>query len=233
LIKSSRYLPKNITISSPEKVYVKRLSQTLRTKDLKGTVYRYLQKKVNSDHIEFHMLRVTGLEPYPLGDIRYRIQDRKIKEKMRFSVEIIVNGNKVDTIYIKVSLKILKNIICAAEKIMKGDIITQQNLKRVRKNILKIPGVYVLEEKNIIGQVAKKQIDQGTVVLMKDFKEPLQIHKGDLVTIFFENDLVQIKTVGTALENGVHNEIIKVMIKHSNKQAFGIILGKSRVKLIK
>ena len=123
--------------------------------------------------------------------------------------------------------------IAAAEKIMKGDIISQQNLKRVRKNILKIPGVYVLEEKNIIGQVAKKQIDQGTVVLMKNFKKPLQIHKGGLVTIFFEKDLVQIKTVGTALEDGVHNEIIKVMIKHSNKQALGIVLGKSRVKLIK
>jgi hypothetical protein len=174
-IKSERFLPDNLTISSPEKVYVKRLSQTVKAENLKAIVNSYLQKKLNTKHFHFQILRVTGLEPYPVGEIIYRIKGRKIAAKMTLSVDVIINDQKINTIYIKANIKHFKGIICAGKKITKGEIITSQNIQKALKDIFKIRGEYITEKNNIIGSVAQKQISQGAVIVKKYLSPPLLI----------------------------------------------------------
>jgi len=232
IIKSNRSLPEKITINSPQKVYVKRLSQKIRKKDLESFIENYLKNKFPKKKYRFQIIKMSGIDLYPMGRLTFNIRERKIQNKMIFYIRVLINGKSNDTIRVRADVFVYATLICASRNIKKGTILRVSDLQYLQKNILK-KNDYITNTKKIIGYKLNKKALQGDTIYPNNLNAPLLIQKHNIVQVSIINDYVKIKAFGVAQKDGSKNQIIKVKILQSNQYVLGLVLQKAKVTFVK
>ena len=91
----------------------------------------------------------------------------------------------------------------------------------------------IIEPNKIIGMVSKINIDQNSLFKTNDLKPLIIVAKGDLVTLEFTRNNLEIKTTGVALDSGSLDDLIKVRVQDTKKVIIGKILSSSLVQVKK
>ena len=90
--------------------------------------------------------------------------------------------------------------------------------------------MYELED--VVGKSAKLTIAENKVINSKLITLPMAVERGNRVKVFVRSGALEVSTIGTALENGVIGESIKVKNVDSNKVIQAEVLDSQTVEIV-
>jgi flagella basal body P-ring formation protein FlgA len=235
VIGRQRYLPENITITSPQRIYVKRASQTISKQDIRQLTDTRLSIVLKNKDYQLTAFSVRGLEPYPQGKIKFYVDSNEIinkKGKLSFFLDVIIDGKKQDRVSVSGMVAVYENILHTARSFAKGETISSKNVFWAKKNIFEISDNYIKTFKEIDQMILKSGIRKNDYLKSSLFSEPPLVQKGDIITLISKNKNLLIVTSAICKEDGFENGLIKVENLNTGKLVRGIVRGKSKVEVV-
>ncbi|MBU1340928.1 MAG: flagellar basal body P-ring formation chaperone FlgA [Proteobacteria bacterium] len=235
IIQSQRYLPDNMTITSPQRIYVKRLCQTILKQDVKKFVDTRLSQVFKQKEYQLASFNVRGLEPYPQGKTLFRMESNDMidkKGKLSLFLDVIIDGLKEDRLSVTGEVKVYENVLHAKRSFAKGETLGKADVFLEKNNIFDLGDNFIKTFEEIDKKILTSSVRKGECLKTSLLAEPPLIHKGDIVTLVAKNDNLMIVTSGISIEDGFENGVIKVENLTSGKLVRGIVKTKSKVEVV-
>ena len=150
----------------------------------------------------------------------------------RFSslVEIFADGKPFKTTDITGRYYLMTEAYVPVVFLGKGEVITEDKLRKIkiRANRLKLGNVVELEM--LVDKEVKKPLKEGKIINDREIGNKIAIKKGEIVTIVYRTDKMQISAKVEALTEGGIGEKILVRNTKSKKELYGTIIDKNTVE---
>ena len=234
-VQAQRYLPENIQITCPQRIYVKRLSQTILKQDVQNFVDQHLSKLFKNREYQIRTFRVRGLEPYPSGKIAYRFDSSDLvgkNGKMSFFMDIMVEGEKEGRINIAGTVAVYEDVLVARHACARGETLSREDVYLSKKNIFELNDNFIRTFDQIDQKILKSSVRKDDHLNSSLLAAPPLVQKGDIVSLIARNDNLLIVTAGISKQDGFENGLIKVENLRSGKLVRGIVRGKSKVEVV-
>jgi len=117
-------------------------------------------------------------------------------------------------IFLPVKVKTTIPVLVTKNKISKGSVLDESNMTIEWRDLYKVRGEIIENEKLIVGAKTKRTLMQGAVISKKNI---CVVCKGERVVIIAQSKDFVIKTAGVALKNGTFGEHINVKNTRSGR----------------
>jgi len=222
-----------IKIKLPEVVKIKREGIRITKKDLEAIAKRCI-KKNNPWGSRLRILKVKATKDLilPKGKLSYSCQ--MINSPLgNFSVPIIfrLNGEIISRTWVMAKTRLVTPVVVARYPIMRGEIITKDKLKIIKRDITGLPEGIFLSKDLLVGKRAKINIGIGKIIYKNMVEIPPAVKRGQRVLIVAESDTLRVTAPGVAKENGRIGDLIKVQNLLSKKVVVGKVMDAQTVKV--
>ena len=235
IIQGQRYLPENIVITSPQQIYVKRLSQTISKEKIRQFVDAKLSRLFKQQEYQLKTLNVKGLESYPQGNTIFEFDSNVIinkNGKLISDIDVIIDGKKEDRLSISGRVALYDNVLYTRRFLKKGETISIDDIILKKKNIFELSENFIKVFQEVDGKILRSSVKKGDYLKTSLLTKPPMVQKGDIVTLVARNENLLIVTSAISMEDGFKNELIKVENLNSGKLVRGIVKEKSKVEVI-
>ncbi|MBI5700665.1 flagellar basal body P-ring formation protein FlgA [Candidatus Saganbacteria bacterium] len=144
---------------------------------------------------------------------------------------IFKGGGKIENVNLWVRLEVFKEIATAKERIKRNAVIKDDDLSISNKEVALLPMNYYERKNDIIGKVAKINIEKGAVIFEAMVKTKPDVAKGAKVNIKSSSDGIVIDVSGIALEDGRIGDTIKVKRLDSSKSLDAVVNAQGEVEV--
>ena len=192
--------------------------------ELQNVIITEICKAENNPNIKVELTQHRDLKDR--NDLLYDSID--IQKSGKFIANVLLGRKKYSlhgSFYKYTAVPVVK------ERIIKGQMISENDIEVKDLAINSLPPSTIMESDNIIGMIAKKNLEINTPFKQSDIKKQTIIARGDLVTLEWIRHNLGIKTLATALSSGGVGDLIKVKTQNSNKVVAGEIIDSSTVKM--
>lgn len=148
---------------------------------------------------------------------------------MVFLVKFFKGGNFFKTETVRTRIEILHDIVIATRTLPSGTVLTDGDIKTVRKWVHKIQPQTISSPDRAVGRRIIVQARPGMEIYANMLRDVPLVQKGKIVKIVFDSGTMRIVTVGMPEEDGVAGSIIRVKNITSNKIIYARVLGTSLV----
>ena len=148
---------------------------------------------------------------------------------MVFLIKSFKGGNLVRTESVRTRIEVLRDIVITARALPAGTVLTDSDVKTIRKWVRRIHPQSLSSFETIAGKLLTRQVASGAEILAMMLKDIPLVRKGKMVKIVFDNRLMHIVTVGLSEEDGVAGNIVRVKNITSNKIIYARVLSDSLV----
>jgi flagella basal body P-ring formation protein FlgA len=200
--------------------------QALTFDELENVVTTEVQKAQKYPNIKVQISSHNDLT----GNNNIVLEGVDFNEKDKFIVNVLLGDKqyKLHGSYYK-----YLSAPAAKHRISKGKVIDEDDIIMNDFAIDLFKSTTIIEPNKIIGMVSKINIDQNSLFKTNDLKPLIIVAKGDLVTLEFTRNNLEIKTTGVALDSGGLDDLIKVRVQDTKKVIVGKILSSSLVQVKK
>lgn len=151
------------------------------------------------------------------------------------TLTIVINfykeGRFFKQLYTIVKLELFADLVVATAPIKRGSVITPDKLTISRKEIGLPVDDFCTEIAQVTGQLAKRNIIPGRLLLKSEVAPVPEIRSGEIVTIVAESGNVRVTARGIAKSDGSLGQTIPVVSLRSNKKIFARVLGGGTVQV--
>lgn len=112
----------------------------------------------------------------------------------------------------------------------KGEIVTEEDITIIEMNSKSVKRGAITDPYDIIGKQLKSAVRALKLVRRYQLVEPRIIERRDAVDIVFNSETLNLRTIGTALEDGGKGDIIKVRNNASNKTIKALVVSNNLVE---
>ena len=235
MIQSRGVIHEDMEISCPERIYIKRESQSIGQDQVQEAVEDYLSDRFMNQNLEIEKIKVRGLAPYPSGEIDLVIAaDDPVDRHGRLSLfmDVLVDGRPQDRIRITGSVSEYETVVCAAKNLERGARISKEDLCLVKMNIFHARGNTLRDVETVIGKKLKTSIQKGDSIDPSDLAEIPLVAKGDIVTLVARKNNLCIMTTGVTQEDGFADQVILVENITSGKAVRGFVRNDSTIEVV-
>ncbi|WP_022664690.1 flagellar basal body P-ring formation chaperone FlgA [Desulfospira joergensenii] len=235
MIQSRNLIHEDMNILCPERVYIKRESQSIGRDLVKERVENYLSDRFGNRNLEIEKIKIRGLAPYPCGEIELVVSaDDPVDRhgRLSLSLDVMVDGRQQDRLRVTGIVSEYERIVCASRNLEKGSILSSGDLSLERINLFNIRGNALRSPGNVVGKKLKTSIQKGTPVDSSDLRKTPLVEKGDIVTLVAQKDNLCIMTTGVTQEDGYADELVLVENVTSGKTIRGFVRNDSTVEVV-
>ena len=131
---------------------------------------------------------------------------------------------------VTVSPDIYVPVVMTREDVMRGEVITADNLMLKKFNLSSSREPYLTAISDVVGMTAKRNLPSLRPVTLSMFQQPLLIKRDQPVTLFSQSGNITVQTQGTALNNGHQGERVRVRNDSSQRIVSGVVMANGSVK---
>lgn len=233
-VRSESFLPDNIQLIVPERVYIKQPGQEITPGQIRKKIEKELARSFPNREFHLSAFQVRGLEVYPQGEILFHINGSDmVKNRGRLStmVSVFIDNVEVDNLSVSGQVEVYENVYFARHFLPKGRTITAGDVQLRRQNIFDIGEAFIVSLDDLNHQVTRSSVRGGTCLNRSHFETPPLIRKGDVISLVSRKNNLVIVASGISKEDGFMNKVIRVENLSSGKQVQGIVTGKSKVEV--
>lgn len=136
------------------------------------------------------------------------------------------------TLYVPIKIVVLKTVIVAKRSLIKGSVLTQEDIYQTEMDAQKLKRGYFIESKELVGLVCKQDISADSPLTPHNIELAKLVHIGEQVTIIASNNNLSISMDGIALNEGALGEMVKVKNLKSKRIIEAAVAGDKKVKVI-
>ncbi len=187
-------------------------AQSTFSKDrIEEAVKNYLISQTNDD-IEVEV--VQSVKPISFSEKNIKAifahDFRNFKGLGKVTLEFYDGSKKIHSEQIRVKINKFKMLPVSSRVILSGTTIDNSDVVWKRIDVTNYNESELFQSKDIIGKVTKNGIAKDTPFNVKDLSSDMIIKRGQNIYIIAQSGAVQIKTIGTALQNGGVGDFIRV-----------------------
>jgi flagella basal body P-ring formation protein FlgA len=138
--------------------------------------------------------------------------------QQRVKVRVMSQDRRVAEATVSVNIRLTGSVTVAARKMTTDDILAEDDLKQVRRELSASDFKNRDDAKKLIGMKSKKAINPGEPLLKANFAQPQVIKRGDLVTLIVRRGGLELATRGEAKTDAVLDESVRVLVLDSNAE---------------
>jgi len=152
------------------------------------------------------------------------------KNRSRITVGVRCNADDGWTLYVPVTLSLIKEIVVANRELPKDTVITSADIKTEQRDVAKLHRGYIERPRQAVGKIVKRRIHAGAIVTPGQLNVQHAVKKGSQVVIVAQIGTLVVRMSGKALANGAIGERIKVKNNSSNRQIEATVIDTGVVK---
>lgn len=213
------------------------LSQAIPAPDVDAAIVEAVRKFYSGDsdlEVSAEVLSQQAFTPIRPGPIEISVDVpdaglRPTTQSLR--VRISQNGRRVAEAAASVRVRVNGTITVATERLPANAVITEADIKTVRKDLSANDLTLRSDANDLIGLRVKQAISSGGVVHRKLLAAPLVIKRGDAVAVTVRRGGLELHSSGEARNDAALNEAVRVFIPDSNAEVAGRAAGPREVAL--
>jgi len=155
----------------------------------------------------------------------------KITPNLVLPVVALKGDEELGRGYVSLKIEVQEDVVVAKEKILKGQTISDEQLKLENKEVALYPNKYFLKTDKVKDKAAAALIPAGTIILEWMVKEKPDVARGQTVRILARAEGVEVWSSGVALAEGRVGDSIKVKRSDSRNKIEGKILSNEIVEV--
>ncbi len=136
----------------------------------------------------------------------------------KVTVGVRCPGEKPWTLYVPVTVSIMLPVVVAANELQRGALIKQDDIKLENRDIARLHRGYLENLDQAMGKKVKQTIHSNQIITPSRITLPRAIKRNSRVTILASSNIIQVRMVGIALENGSIGERIRIRNQSSNRE---------------
>jgi flagella basal body P-ring formation protein FlgA len=235
ILRSKRFLPADAAITIPETVEVTRTFQVVPIERYKDLFFKYVEDRIGN-HADFRIsnFRVTGNQPVSTGTVTLKIADhgdRKMLGYMSVTAFVHVDAKSVQRVMLSGWVHLFKDIPYTVHPLKKDTVISEKDMKLVRKDVSKLPLNVVADAKIVIGKKLKHSLGSGAYLRENMLDDVPVVNRGDQVVIVAESGAIRVTVIGKTLEEGCPGDIIRVKNAMSKRVITAQVVDASTVRV--
>lgn len=153
----------------------------------------------------------------------------ELQNKFSCSVEIFADGKAYARTSVMGKFYIMGEIYVPSKNILKGEIISPEALKVLTVRMNRVKPNFLIEKEQLVNKEAKKVLKEGKIVLDREVGSKVLIKKGDIVTVVYKTNMMQITAKVEALGGGSKGDKIEMLNPKSKKVLYGEIIDRDTV----
>ncbi len=194
-------------------------------------VLKHVKQKIDQKIFDptIQLRKLTPDLKLPKCLIPLRLVDKNL-ENVAGRMTISVFCNKPNwRVFVPVTVEGKKPVVISTHGILKRAVIKPGDVRQVLLNYKHIPSGGMIDPNKVIGMRTKKAIAPNAVIKIRDLQPPYWVFKNKQVNIITRIGGIEVKTKGTALDDAVADEQVRVKNNASEKIIKGIVIAPNAV----
>ncbi len=154
-----------------------------------------------------------------------------LQNKFTADVEIFADGQSKDKTVLMGKYYPLQEVWVPKVNITKGELLTAKQFKTVSIRASRVKPMHIIDLEKLVGKEAKRSLKEGRLVTDRDVGNKIIIKKGDIVSLLYRTEHMQITAKAEAQRDAAKGDKIEVMNIKSRKILFGTVLDKDTVSV--
>jgi flagella basal body P-ring formation protein FlgA len=147
------------------------------------------------------------------------------------SVGVRCPGSQPWTVYLSAQVRSFGDVLVANRFLPRGTLLTQADLSTERRDLTTLPAGYETDASRLLGKRLRRSLREQTVIPPQALEAPKLVNRGDRVTIVVNHAGMQVTANGTALQDGVQGEYVRVRNQTSERIIEGEVVDARRVQI--
>lgn len=195
----------------------------------------YLRARIDSPDAE---IELPPLERFAVeaanvdGALRTQLstrEERPFSGRVAITVELFAGEQLLRRGVISAVVRVEEDVFVAARDLRRGDVLAEQDLRRVRRDASRIPSDAIRDPSQAVGLRATRSLRADRVLRRSQVENVPVVGRGDRVTLVLESGSIQIRAVGRAVEAGAVGDWIRVTNLDSKRELSGRVDREGRV----
>ena len=144
-------------------------------------------------------------------------------------VEIFADRQSVAKSPLQGKYFLMSQVWVPAQNIAKGEMITQEMLKRKNIRKAKLKPFMVTEKEKLVGQVAQHSLREDRIINEKDVGAKILVKRNDVVLAVYRTPQMQITTKAIAQQDGAYGQRIELQNAKTRKMLTGVVQDEATV----
>jgi flagella basal body P-ring formation protein FlgA len=226
---------KDIEVFIPDEIKITRKSRVYSKREIEALIRKELLKKnfIDNKNSVFFVNEIQKDVILPIGDIRALVKmPGRIKDSNKFWVSFYINGKLKNRIWAKGDIKRNMDVLAAKNTLTVNDIIKEDDLFYMSRNILELNGNYITNKAAVLGKKALINISRGALFKKESVGIKDTIKAGDMVNILAHTKNMTIKASGRVLSNkGSVGDTVNVLNVDSKEKLQAVVVNEKTVEV--
>jgi len=135
------------------------------------------------------------------------------------------------SLHVPVTVTVYKNVVVAARSLSRGEVLTENDFKRVKYDMSQLPAGYIEDPVYGIGMELKRRLTTGAPLTTSMMKKPNIVKRGQHVSIVARTGGMEVRMSGKALAHGAVGDRIRVLNVRSKKKLEGTVTPSGDIKV--
>ncbi len=198
---------------------------------LRGAIDQYLQDQTGHAQwrIEVQIDATDYRDTASLGT-EFQVQGGRPPwtGRQQFRVGPASNGEKIT---IQATVVKIESVLFALRAIARGDIIRVSDVE-IREHEGNVPSTALSTLVQAVGMEAKQSIRANTIVQKNYIRAPLQVKRGETVTVFARSGGISVRTLAVARQEGAMGDLVQVETFEGKKRFAASVSGPRRLDVL-
>jgi flagella basal body P-ring formation protein FlgA len=125
----------------------------------------------------------------------------------------------------------IQPVVTALRKIESGELIRATDLE-IRQHEGNLPNNAVSSISEVVGMEARNSLTAGSVILKSQLSAPLQVERGETVTIFARTAGITVRTFAVARQDGAQGELVQVETLEGKDRFMARVSGRRQLEVL-
>jgi flagella basal body P-ring formation protein FlgA len=223
-----------ISFSGAERIAVRGCWVEIPPSEILARASDELQRIVAEVDREVRCFVVSDVRRVWVPDGKYEVIARgpsaqDLKSRVPVRVEIQFEGRAIAHRIVCFELNVFEEIAVACTRIERHDVIQPGQVKMERRDITDSMMRVISSRDDVRGKRVRRSIRPGECIYRELVENPPDIERGSPVRVIVRKGCVEITATGTALENGMVGEDIRVLVLSTRKRMSAQVLDHTTV----
>ena len=196
----------------------------------------YIRKQLGNKgaDVAISRLKVMGNGPVPAGKVTVQLfqkDQRRMEGQVSATALVRVNGIEARKVRISGWVDVFDSVVCVSRNVKRGEILQEEDLHLMRKNISRLPSTVLTNKEKAIGLMVKHQVRADTPLKEWMLERAPIVKRGDIVTILAQSGGMRVTVPGKILEKGYKGQLVQVQNTMSRKKIYAKVINDITVRV--
>ena len=149
--------------------------------------------------------------------------------RVAVTAELLIGERLLHRGVISAVVRVEEEVFVAARDLRRGDVLTEQDLRRARRDASRMPSDAIRDRSQAVGLRATRSLRADQLLRGSHVERVPVVGRGDRVTLVLESGAIQISGIGRAVEAGAVGDWIRVVNLDSRRELSGRVARDGRV----